>query len=138
MNEQKQPLISIIIPVYNVERYLPECLDSLLAQTYQNFELLCVNDGSSDSSQSILEQYARKDSRVRVFCKKNGGVSSARNFGLEQAKGEYIGFVDSDDFVLPRFLERMQQAMDAEKAKIAVCGFRKVPENSSLIKKCED
>ena len=138
MNEQKQPLISIIIPVYNVERYLPECLDSLLAQTYQNFELLCVNDGSSDSSQSILEQYARKDSRVRVFCKKNGGVSSARNFGLEQAKGEYIGFVDSDDFVLPRFLERMQQAMDAEKAKIAVCGFQKVPENSSLIKKCED
>lgn len=138
MNEQKQPLISIIIPVYNVERYLPECLDSLLAQTYQNFELLCVNDGSSDSSQSILEQYARKDSRVRVFCKKNGGVSSARNFGLEQAKGEYIGFVDSDDFVLPRFLERMQQAMDAEEAKIAVCGFQKVPENSSLIKKCED
>ena len=101
MNEQKQPLISIIIPVYNVERYLPECLDSLLAQTYQNFELLCVNDGSSDSSQSILEQYARKDSRVRVFCKKNGGVSSARNFGLEQAKGEYIGFAEAPALASP-------------------------------------
>lgn len=124
MDEQKQPLISIIIPVYNVEKYLPECLDSLLAQTYPNFELICVNDGSPDGSQNILEQYARKDSRVRVFCRENGGVSSARNFGLEQAWGEYIGFVDPDDLVKPDYLERMYQVA-AEGNPLVVCEFEK-------------
>lgn len=125
---KEQPLISVIIPVYKVEAHLPDCLDSLLAQTYRNFELLCVNDGSPDGSQEILERYAQKDDRIRVFKKENGGVSSARNFGLERARGEYIAFVDSDDFVLPQFLERMQQAAETEQAKIVVCGFRKVPE----------
>ena len=128
MDEQKRPLISIIVPVYNVEKYLPACLDGLLAQTYPNFELICVNDGSSDDSQSILEQYAQKDSRVRVFQKENGGVSSARNFGLEQAMGDYIGFVDPDDLVAPQYLEQLLDAIRRLKASMAVCSEWKIAE----------
>ena len=128
MDKQKQPLLSIILPVYNVEKYLPDCLDSLLAQTYPNFELLCVNDGSPDNSQSILEQYAQKDSRVRVFQKENGGVSSARNFGMEQAKGEYIGFVDPDDLVLPEYLEQLWNALQRMKVRMAACNDWKIAE----------
>ena len=104
MNTEKSPLISVIVPVYKVEKYLPACLDSLLAQTYQNFELLLVDDGSPDKCWEILQQYAAQDARVCIFRKENGGVSSARNFGLEQARGEYICFVDSDDLVLPQYL----------------------------------
>ena len=111
MNTEKSPLISVIVPVYKVEKYLPACLDSLLAQTYRNFELLLVDDGSPDKCWEILQQYAAQDARVRIFRKENGGVSSARNFGLEQARGEYIGFVDSDDFVAPQYLEWMYRAI---------------------------
>ena len=91
--------ISVIVPVYNVEKYLPKCIDSILAQTFTNFELLLINDGSKDSSRTICDEYAAKDSRIRVFHKENGGVSSARNLGLDNAKGEWIAFVDSDDWV---------------------------------------
>lgn len=126
MNIKEQPLISVIVPVYNTERYLPECLDSLLAQTYQNFELLLVDDGSPDQCWEILQQYAAQDARVRIFRKENGGVSSARNFGLRQAKGEYIGFVDSDDFVAPQYLEWMYRALRQTNTDLAVCGYRKV------------
>ena len=101
MNTEKSPLISVIVPVYKVEKYLPACLDSLLAQTYRNFELIVVNDGSPDDCWQIMQRYAAQDARVRIFNKENGGVSSARNFGLDVARGEYIGFVDSDDLVLP-------------------------------------
>lgn len=89
-------LISVIVPVYNVEKELPRCIESLLTQTYSNFELLLINDGSSDGSPEIMERYAEKDLRIRTLHKKNGGVSSARNRGLEQAKGEYVCFVDAD------------------------------------------
>ena len=99
MNKEKSPLISVIVPVYKVEKYLPACLDSLLAQTYRNFELIVVNDGSPDDCWQIMQRYAAQDARVRIFNKENGGVSSARNFGLDVARGEYIGFVDSDDLV---------------------------------------
>lgn len=126
--KNRQPLLSIVIPVYNAEIYLPECLDSLLAQTYPNFELICVNDGSRDSSQNILERYAQKDSRVKVFQTENGGVSAARNFGLEQARGAYVTFVDSDDFVMPQYLERLLEEMERNEAKLVVCGFRSVPD----------
>ena len=91
--------ISVIVPVYNVEKELPRCIESLLTQTYSNFELLLINDGSSDGSPEIMEKYAEKDPRIRTLHKKNGGVSSARNRGLEQAKGEYVCFVDADDAV---------------------------------------
>jgi glycosyltransferase involved in cell wall biosynthesis len=98
------PKISVIVPVYNAGEYLHRCVDSILAQTFADFELLLIDDGSKDSSAAICNEYAAKDSRVRVFHKENGGVSSARNLGLDNVKGEWITFVDSDDYVLPAFL----------------------------------
>lgn len=93
------PVISIIVPVYNVEKYLSQCIDSILAQAFIDFELLLVDDGSTDGSGRICDEYANKDARIQVFHKKNGGVSSARNIGLEHAQGEWITFVDSDDWL---------------------------------------
>ena len=92
-------MISIIVPVYNTEKYLHRCIDSVLAQTYQDFELLLIDDGSKDSSGAICDEYAAQDTRVRVFHKENGGVSSARNVGLDLAQGEWVTFVDSDDYI---------------------------------------
>lgn len=99
------PLISIIVPVYNAEKTLNRCVDSILSQTFNNFELLLINDGSTDRSGELCDEYAAKDKRVKVFHKKNGGVSSARNVGLDNAKGEWITFCDSDDFVYPNWLK---------------------------------
>lgn len=96
-------LISIIVPVYNVELYLDKCIQSILAQSYPNFELLLIDDGSSDGSKEICDKYAKLDSRIRVFHRINGGVSSARNAGLEKAKGDWIAFIDADDWVFPNF-----------------------------------
>ena len=132
MNAKEQPLISVIVPVYKVEKYLPACLDSLLAQTYQNFELLLVDDGSPDKCWEILQQYAAQDARVCIFRKENGGVSSARNFGLEQARGEYICFVDSDDLVLPQYLEWLYDALCSCGTRIAMCRYRSIRENETL------
>lgn len=94
-----ESLISIIVPVYNVEKYLGKCLDSIVNQTYSNLEIICVNDGATDSSRSILEKYAAKDQRIKIIDKENGGLSDARNAGLGCASGEYIMFVDSDDWL---------------------------------------
>ena len=101
------PTISVIVPVYNTEQYLHRCIDSVLAQTYKDFELLLIDDGSTDSSGAICDEYAARDSRVKVFHKENGGVSSARRIGVEQSHGEFIYFVDSDDAILPDTLEMM-------------------------------
>lgn len=104
MLEHNQPFISIIVPVYNAERSIRRCLDTILAQTYLNFELILVNDGTPDSSGEICDDYASTDSRIKVIHKENGGVSSARNMGLDVVKGEWIAFVDSDDWVRDRWL----------------------------------
>jgi glycosyltransferase involved in cell wall biosynthesis len=104
MMAEFKPLLSVIVPVYNVEEQLSRCVESILKQTYTNFELLLVNDGSKDSSGEICDFYAQKDSRVKVFHKENGGASSARNIGIENAAGEYICFVDSDDYVDENYL----------------------------------
>lgn len=101
-------LVSIIIPVYNVEEYLPKCIESICSQTYLNWELILVNDGSKDASGEICDQYAQKDARIKVVHKHNAGVSSARNRGMELAKGEYICFIDSDDYVDATFLDDFQ------------------------------
>lgn len=103
----RAPKISVIVPVYKAEKYLRKCVDSLLAQTFRDFELLLVDDGSPDGSGAICDEYARRDSRVRVFHKENGGVSSARQYGLDQARGEYILQIDSDDWSEPQMLEEM-------------------------------
>ena len=91
--------ISIIIPVYNVEKYLATCLDSVINQTYKNLEILLIDDGSTDSSGLICEQYSKKDTRIKTIHKKNGGLSDARNVGISYASGDYISFIDSDDFI---------------------------------------
>ena len=96
----ENPIISIIVPIYNVEEYLPKCIDSILNQTYKELEVILVDDGSPDSCGKICDRYAKKDERVKVIHQKNGGLSAARNSGLDCANGEYIGFVDSDDLSL--------------------------------------
>ncbi len=93
-------MISVIVPVYNVEKYLSKCLDSIINQTYQNLEIICVDDGSTDSSPMILEEYAKKDSRIKIITRQNGGLSAARNTGVKNATGEFVSFVDSDDWIL--------------------------------------
>lgn len=116
-------LISIIIPVYNVAPYLRKCLDSVIHQTYQNLDIIIVDDGSTDYSGQICDDYQRIDSRVRVFHKKNEGSSSARNLGLQYVKGEFIGFVDSDDFIDEDMYESMLQEMKDD-VDIVICGRR--------------
>jgi glycosyltransferase involved in cell wall biosynthesis len=118
-----QPLISVIIPIYNVELYLARCLDSVLNNTYRNLEILCIDDGSKDSSAAILRSYAEKDSRVVPIIKENGGVSSARNVGLDRMRGDYVCFVDSDDYVHPRYFELLYTAVRESGTEIAVCSY---------------
>ncbi len=105
-------MISVIIPVYNVENYLRQCLDSILNQTYTDFEVICVNDGSTDNSLNILNEYAKKDSRIKVISQKNKGPSKARNVGLKHANSEYICFIDSDDKIEPDFFEKLYAVRD--------------------------
>lgn len=118
-------LISVIIPVYNVEKYLRECVDSVLSQTYSNLEILLIDDGSTDSSGEICDEYATRDGQIRVIHQKNGGLSAARNAGLDAASGQYICFIDSDDFVAPHFLEVLYRALQEEKAQVSACVYRR-------------
>lgn len=118
-------LVSIIVPVYNTEKYIRQCLDSILNQTYQNFECLLINDGSSDNSADICREYVAKDTRFRYFEKENGGVSSARNLGIECSGGAYITFIDSDDWVDSDYLEVLYSALIEEQADIAVSTYKK-------------
>ena len=117
-------LISIIIPVYNAEKYLRQCLDSIINQTYTNFEVLLVNDGSTDSSGMICQEYVENDSRFRYFEKENGGASSARNLGLERSGGAYITFIDSDDWVTPEYLEVLYTTLKENDVDISISSFK--------------
>lgn len=121
--------ISIVIPVYHVEEYLKQCLDSVLAQTYQNLQIIIVNDGSDDNSYQIIEQFQRMDSRIEVICQDNQGLSAARNTGICAANGEYIIFIDSDDFIAPDFVETLYREIKENAADFAVCGFVIVDED---------
>ena len=116
------PCITIIVPVYNVEKYLRRCLDSIIGQTYQNLEILCIDDGSTDSSGEICKQYAAQDERIKVLRQENHGVSAARNKGLDAATGEYIAFVDSDDYIEADMIGRLYQALASAGAECAICG----------------
>lgn len=113
--------ISIIVPIYNVEKYLKQCLNSLVNQTFKDYEVICVNDGSLDDSQSIIDEFTKKYGHFKCIKKKNGGLSDARNAGLPYAKGEYISFIDSDDYVEPDFLECMVEKAKETKALLTVC-----------------
>ena len=117
-------LISVIVPIYGVEDYLARCLDSLLGQTYARLEILCVDDGSTDRSGEICEAYARRDARVRVFHKSNGGLSDARNYGIERAQGAYITCVDADDLVDADYVEYLYALLKKYGARMSICQHR--------------
>ncbi len=117
------PLLSIIMPVYNMERYLAQSVDSVIAQEFRDWELILVDDGSTDSSPGMCDNYARLDNRVKVIHQKNAGQGAARNNGLRIARGQYIGFVDSDDWIDPDMYGVMVEALEREQADMAVCGY---------------
>ena len=117
------PLVSVIIPVYNVEEYLKECLDSVINQTYKNLEIILINDGATDSSPKICEKYQQKDKRIVLISQKNKGLGAARNAGMDIAKGEYITFVDSDDFIDERMVELLLEACLKNKLSLAISDF---------------
>lgn len=116
-------MISVIVPVYDVEKYLETCMESLVGQTYEDFEIVVIDDGSTDGSGAICDKWAEKDSRVRVFHQQNAGVAVARNVGLELARGEYIAWVDSDDYVDKRYLEGLLHAKETTGADMVMCSF---------------
>lgn len=118
----REKTISVIVPIYNVEKYLARCVDSILAQTYQDLEIILVDDGAKDASGAICDAYAEKDPRIKVIHKKNGGLSSARNAGIDAATGEYLAFVDSDDWIEPEMYGHMLSLMEAYGAKLACAG----------------
>ena len=118
---ERQGYITVIVPVYNVEKYLDRCMESILAQTYTKLEIILVDDGAADSSGAICDSYAQKDERVQVIHKENGGLSSARNAALDIAQGEYIGFVDSDDYISVDMFEKLYQACVQYESEIAIC-----------------
>ena len=127
-------LVSVLVSVFNVEKYLRQCLDSLIGQTLADIEIICVNDGSTDGSPAILEEYARIDRRVVVVNKANGGLPSARNAGLNVARGRYVGFVDGDDYAAPEMFQKLYEAAEANAADIVVCGGHLFPTEAAAPK----
>ena len=117
--------ISVIVPIYNVEEYLNKCLDSILHQTFTNYELILIDDGSTDSSGQIADEYVAKDDRIKVIHKKNGGLSDARNCGLDKATGRYICFIDSDDWIEDTYLEELFSLAKDQEADIVICNYFK-------------
>lgn len=132
MDFNMEDKISVVVPIYNVEKYLIKCIDSIINQTYKNLEIILVDDGSPDSSGKIAEDFKIKDSRIKVIHKENGGLSDARNVGIDNATGKYIVFIDSDDYVEKEFVEELYKALD-ENIKIAQCGIKKVNDNFEIL-----
>lgn len=120
---RNKPLTSVIIPVYNVEKFLNRCLDSVLEQSYQNFEVICINDGSTDNSLQILEKYAKNDARIKIFTQSNQGVSVARNNGMQRMTGDYVCFIDADDYVEKDFLEMLVNSAQKNDADVVQSGY---------------
>ena len=125
--------VSVIVPVYNVEDYLEKCLNSLVNQTLKEIEIIVVNDGTPDNSQEIIDKYAKKYKNIKAYIKENGGLSDARNYGIKKAKGEYIAFVDSDDYVTKDMYEKMYQKAKSGNFDIVVCNSINVYENNNQI-----
>lgn len=134
MEQTERPvLISVIVPIYNTVEYLPRCVNSIRRQTYRNLEIILVDDGSTDNSGAMAEKFALEDKRVKVFHKENGGSSSARNFGIEKASGDFIGFVDSDDFVEPKMYERLLVTALSENLWMVQCSRDEIDEQGNLM-----
>ena len=133
----KESLVSCIVPVYNVEKYLNQCIESIVSQTYKNIEIILINDGSTDTSPEICDRWEKKDERIIVIHKKNGGLSSARNEGLNQRKGEWVVFIDSDDYVHPQFIEILLEEVKNNKVLMACCNYKSGKlDNDILSEKC--
>ena len=124
--------ITVIVPVYNVEHYLDKCLDSVIKQTYKNIEIIVVNDGSTDNSGEICQEYAQKDNRIVYIEKENGGLSDARNAGLDQMTGSYVTFVDSDDWIEQDYVETLYQKITEYQADIAIGNYYSFDEERSV------
>ena len=119
-DQDHEPLISVLVPVYNVEKYLNKCIESIINQTYKNLEIILIDDGSTDSSPKICDEYAQKDSRIKVIHKQNGGAASARNLGIDISSGNLLGFIDGDDFISPFMYGTLFELMRLNKALILV------------------
>ena len=132
----EKTLISVLVPAYNVEQYIYQCIDSILGQTYSNLEIIIVNDGSTDKTGNILDVYAKKDDRIKVVHKKNEGLVMARRDALDLMQGEYVGFVDSDDWIEPNMYEELYEAMVDTDADIVTSGRIVEEYNHSLILPC--
>ncbi|TPF97425.1 glycosyl transferase family 2 [Bifidobacterium sp. UTCIF-39] len=130
-----QPLISVIVPVYNVKPFLAKCIDSIIAQTYANMEVIIVDDGSTDGCAVICDNYAQRYAHISVIHKENGGLASARNAGIDVAKGDYLGFVDSDDFIEPFMYEKLMYSILKHSCDLAVCGINYVFDDGAVIPK---
>ncbi|MBQ3309624.1 glycosyltransferase [Candidatus Saccharibacteria bacterium] len=129
--EKREPLVSVIVPVYNVEKYLRRCLDSIIEQTYKNIEIILVDDGSTDKSGEICDEYKKKDERITVIHQLNNGVSETRNVGIRNSSGEYIMFIDSDDFVLRKYVRALVDAVISSEAEVAQCEVAIIRENET-------
>ncbi|TCO89991.1 glycosyltransferase involved in cell wall biosynthesis [Bacteroides heparinolyticus] len=131
--ENTAPIISVIVPVYKVEKYLGKCLESILDQSFEDIEVLLIDDGSPDSSGVLCDHFSLIDSRVKVFHKENGGVGSARNYGIERALGKYLAFIDSDDWIEPDMLETLYTQQLRYNAELSVCGMQKDDEEGNVL-----
>lgn len=131
---RQMDLISVIVPVYNTKAYLKKCITSIIGSTYENLQIILIDDGSTDDSSGICDYFSAKDSRIEVLHKRNGGASSARNLGLEKARGEYIVFVDSDDYIDSKLIENLYNASIRYNADYVVCGFSTVDTKYKIIK----
>lgn len=127
------PKVSVIIPIYNAEKYIRRCLDSVCGSELSDIEIICVDDGSRDRSGITCDEYSRKDTRIRVIHKKNGGPASARNAGIKAASGEYIYFMDADDFVDPEMLYKMVNAAEKNNCEVVICGYKTIPGENRVI-----
>lgn len=134
----EKDLISIIVPIYNQEKYLCECVESLIVQSYKNIEIILVDDGSTDHSGMICDNYSKKDKRIKVIHQKNGGLSCARNIGIEYCRGKYIVFVDSDDYVEKKYISSLYFALKENDVQIAMCNYTEFNFNNVIRNECEN
>lgn len=130
-------LLSIIIPVYNVEKYIERCLDSIITSESQNYEVILIDDGSTDKSLEICQKYEKKFKNIFVFSKKNGGASDARNFGNTKARGEYIWYIDSDDYITPNAVNEILDIIKKFKSDVIICKSKKIYDNGTVMDECQ-
>lgn len=128
----RKELVSVIVSIYNVEDYLNKCIDSIINQTYKNLEIILVDDGSLDNSPQICDEYSKKDNRIKVIHKQNGGLSDARNHGIEISTGKYLCFIDSDDYIDKQMIEKLYQNLKGNKSDISICNFYEAYQNGKL------